>query len=49
MDTPMEKSIKVTKELHRKLEELGTKTETFDDIIWRLINHYEKTRRKDGP
>lgn len=32
------KDIKVSPELHTKLLSLGKKGETFEDILWRLLN-----------
>ena len=36
----LEKTIKVSQETKDKLDELGSKKETYDDIICRLINVY---------
>lgn len=36
------KTIRVTEETHTKLAHLGLKSETFDDIIVRLIEVYER-------
>lgn len=32
-------NIKVSKKLTEKLKELGGKSETYEDIIWRLIKN----------
>jgi len=34
-------NIQVSRETHRKLQELGRKGQTFDDIIKQLIETYE--------
>lgn len=34
--------IKVRPETHEALNKIGQKTDTYDDIIMRLINHYWK-------
>ena len=36
------KTIRVTEEIHTKLAHLGLKSETYNDIIARLIDVYEK-------
>ena len=36
------KTIRVTEEIHTKLAHLGLKSETYNDIIARLIESYEK-------
>ena len=36
------KTIRVTEEVHTKLAHLGLKSETYNDIIARLIEAYEK-------
>ena len=36
------KTIRVTDEVHTKLAHLGLKSETYNDIIARLIEAYEK-------
>ena len=36
------KTIRVTEEIHTKLAHLGLKSETYNDIIARLIDAYEK-------
>ena len=38
----MMKTIRVKEETHSKLSHLGLKSETFDDIIRRLIDIYEE-------
>lgn len=35
-------SIKVTKILTSKLKQLGTKGQTYEDIIWKLIDEVDK-------
>ncbi len=35
------KTIRVSEEIHRKLSHLGLKSETYNDIITRLIDAYE--------
>ncbi len=39
---PKLKTIKIKKEVHKKLLELGRKGETFSDIIKKLINQNKK-------
>lgn len=39
----MMKTIKVTQEVHDMLSEIGSKKDTYDDIILKLINSYKKT------
>ena len=36
------KTIRVSEEIHTKLSHLGLKSETYNDIIGRLIASYEK-------
>ena len=36
------KTIRVTEEVHTKLSHLGLKSETYNDIIARLIEAYER-------
>ena len=36
----MMKTIKVTEEVHEKLSEIGSKKDTYNDIILKLINAY---------
>ena len=36
------KTIRVSEEIHERLSHLGLKSETYNDIIERLINVYEK-------
>ena len=36
------KTIRVTEEIHTKLAHLGLKSETYNDIIARLIEAYER-------
>ena len=38
------KTIRVTEEVHTKLAHLGLKSETYNDIIARLIEVYERIR-----
>lgn len=37
----MIKHIKISEETHEKLTSMGKKGETYDDIISRLLEHYE--------
>ena len=39
-------SLKVRKATRDRLAKIGNKAETFDDIINRLMNFYEKNRRR---
>jgi predicted CopG family antitoxin len=39
----MTKNIKVDDDLHRELGEIGKLSESYNDVIWRLVRHYEKT------
>lgn len=36
------RQIKVSDKTYDWLTEQGKKNETYDDIIWRLIEHYQK-------
>jgi len=38
-------TIQVSKKLRDKLKELGKKGETYEEIIWRLVEHYEKGKK----
>ena len=38
------KDIKISPKLHTYLKERGSKTETFEDIIWRLIGQKQITQ-----
>ena len=40
----MSKIIKIESETHKRLEDLGKKSETYDEIISRLIDFYIKKR-----
>ena len=40
----MVKTIRLTDETHKQLEEAGKKGETFEDIIKRLLNKNESSR-----
>lgn len=40
-------SLKVRKATRDRLAKLGNKTETFDDIINRLMEFYERRRKMD--
>jgi predicted CopG family antitoxin len=42
----MTRMIKITDEVHKALLELGSKSETFSDIIQRLIEDHKKTHPK---
>jgi hypothetical protein len=35
-------TIQVSRELLEKLKQIGRKGETYEDLIWRLLRHYEK-------
>ncbi|WP_173391302.1 DUF7557 family protein [Thermococcus paralvinellae] len=37
-------TIQVSVRLRDKLKELGKKGETYEEIIWRLVEHYEKSK-----
>jgi hypothetical protein len=39
-------TLKVSKKLTTKLKEIGTKGETYEDIIWRLITGSKKEEEK---
>jgi predicted CopG family antitoxin len=41
----MTKNIKVTDDVHRDLGELGKLSESYSDVIRRLIDHYKKTAK----
>ena len=41
------KTIRVTEEIHTKLSHLGLKSETYNDIIARLIKTYEQEYLED--
>ena len=41
------KTIRVSEEIHTKLSHLGLKSETYNDIIGRLISAYEKEYLED--
>lgn len=41
------KTIRVSEEIHTKLSHLGLKSETYNDIIARLISAYEKEYLED--
>ena len=43
---PMEKMIKISNDVHKSLKELGSKDETFSDIIKRLIEEHKKGHPK---
>ena len=38
-------TIQVSKKLRDKLKELGKKGETYEDIIWKLVENYEKGKK----
>ena len=40
-------TIQISKKLKEKLEEMGKKNETYEEILWRLINEKEKTTKKN--
>lgn len=39
-------SVKISKDTREQLAEIGTKKETYDDIIQKLIDCYKKNCRK---
>ena len=38
----MEKTLKISEEVHQKLMDCGKKGETFDAVIERLVDHYHQ-------
>jgi predicted CopG family antitoxin len=38
-------SIQVTDKLREELKELGKKGESYEDVIWRLVNFYKKINK----
>lgn len=36
------KQVKISEQNHQKLSDLGSKSDTFDDVISMLIENYEK-------
>lgn len=38
-------TIQVSKKLRDKLKELGKKGETYEDIIWKLVENYETDKK----
>ena len=38
------KSLKISEKLHEYLLAQGSKSETFEDVIWRLIKNVKKRR-----
>ena len=40
----MTKNIKVSDDVHYNLGELGKLSESYNDVIKRLIDHYKKTK-----
>ena len=46
IDKPKNGVIKISKKLKEKLEELGKKGDTYEDIIWRLIKKWNATFAK---
>ena len=45
---PMVKTIKIQDKTHERLENIGTKSETFDDIINKLLVVYKKSPKVKG-
>jgi predicted CopG family antitoxin len=43
---PMVRTIKISDDTHKLLIEIGGKSETFDDVIRRLIDSYQKSAKK---
>jgi len=41
-------TIRVSEELREKLKSMGRKGETYEDIIWKLIEHYEGERDEES-
>jgi len=41
-------TVRVKRETRRQLAEIGSKEETFDEIIQRLIDFYKKNSRSKG-
>lgn len=37
----MTKTLKIDDETHKRLLEMGSKADTFDDIITKLLDYYE--------
>ena len=48
MDTPsiMVKTLKISDETHRRLSKYGSITETYEDVIIKLLDYYEKGKGK---
>jgi hypothetical protein len=44
--TRMDRTIKITDEVHKQLMEVGGKSETFSDVILRLLDYYKKGHPK---
>jgi predicted CopG family antitoxin len=44
VETLVTKQIRVREETYAELTDLGKKNETYDEIIWRLIQNYKKTK-----
>ena len=40
-------TIQISKTLKEKLENMGRKNETYEEILWRLINEKEKSIKKN--
>ena len=41
-------TLKVSKKLTTKLKEIGTKAETYEDIIWRLIDSKKEAEKESA-
>jgi len=41
-------TIKLNKSTYKKLKSLGKMGETFDDVVKKLIKHYETTKNNSG-
>ncbi len=39
-------TIRITKEKKRKLDDMGKKSDTHDDIVGKLIENFEKNHKK---
>jgi predicted CopG family antitoxin len=43
------KNVKLSEDVHRELGEMGKLSESYNDVIRRLIDHYKKTKGKSAP
>jgi predicted CopG family antitoxin len=44
MKTQLVKTLKITEGTHERLSKLGSKGDTFEDVIRQLLDYYEKGR-----